>query len=59
MIVLFEEVDGELRYVAGDDDSGQYRNTELKARLFKGRHYVLRVRVYSSWQSNETAVMYW
>jgi hypothetical protein len=57
--VLFEEIDGELRYLAGDDDSGQERNTEVKVRLFKGRRYVVRVRVYSSWQSNETAVMYW
>ncbi|MDF5757281.1 M12 family metallopeptidase [Spongiactinospora sp. TRM90649] len=57
--VLFEEVDGELRYLAGDDDAGQPRNAELKVRLFKGREYVVRVRLYTSWESNQSAVMYW
>jgi hypothetical protein len=59
VIVLFEQVDGELRYVAGDDDSGQDRNALLRLQLFRGRNYVLRVRLYHSWESNETAVMYW
>jgi hypothetical protein len=59
VIVLFEEVDGELRYVAGDDDSGRDRNALLRLQLFRGRRYVLRVRLYHSWESNETAVMYW
>ncbi|RBQ17568.1 hypothetical protein DP939_24725 [Spongiactinospora rosea] len=57
--VLFEDVDGELRYLAGDDDAGQARNAELKVRLFKGRSYVARIRLYTSWESNQTAVMYW
>jgi hypothetical protein len=59
VIVLFEEVDGELRYVAGDDDSGRELNALLRLQLFRGRRYVLRVRLYHSWESNETAVMYW
>jgi hypothetical protein len=59
VIVLFEDVGGELRYVAGDDDSGEDRNALLEAKLFQGRHYVLRVRLYYSWASGETAVMYW
>jgi hypothetical protein len=59
VMVLFEEVDGELRFVAGDDDSAQPRNARLTARLFTGRSYVLRIRLYSSWTSGEVAVMYW
>jgi hypothetical protein len=59
VIVLFEEVDGELRFVAGDDDSGRDLNARLRLKLFRGRRYVLRVRLYYSWESNETAVMYW
>jgi hypothetical protein len=59
VMVLFEEVDGELRYVAGDDDSGHDLNALLRLQLFRGRRYVLRVRLYHSWESNETAVMYW
>jgi len=59
VVVLFEEVDGELRYVAGDDDSGHDRNAMLQAKLFRGRRYVVRVRLYYSWESNLTAIMLW
>jgi hypothetical protein len=59
VIVLFEDVDGELRYVAGDDDSGEDRNALLQAKLFQGRQYVLRVRLYYAWASGQTAIMYW
>jgi hypothetical protein len=59
VIVLFEEVDGELRYVTGDDDSGRDLNALLRVQLFRGRRYLLRVRLYHSWESNETAVMHW
>lgn len=59
VLVLFEEVDGELRYVAGDDDSGQERNALIGAKLFQGRTYVVRLRCYYSWQSASTALMYW
>jgi hypothetical protein len=59
VLVLFEEVDGELRFVAGDDDSGEDRNALLAAKLFKGRRYVVRLRLYHARQSGRTAVMYW
>ena len=59
VLVLFERVDGELRYVAGDDDSGEDRNALLRVKLFRGREYVLRLRLYSAWESGETAVMHW
>lgn len=59
VIVLFEEIDGELRYVKGDDDSGTDRNAHLHLRLVKDRHYVLRIRLYYQMQSGYTAVMYW
>jgi Astacin (Peptidase family M12A) len=59
VLVLFEEVDGELRFVAGDDDSGEDRNALLTAKLFQGRRYVARLRMYYSWQSGTTAIMYW
>lgn len=59
VLVLFEEVDGELRYRAGDDDSGEDRNALIRTKLFRGRKYVLRVRLYYAWNSGETAVMYW
>lgn len=59
VMVLFEDQDGDLRYVDGDDDSGTSLNSRIQARLYHGRKYVLRVRLYSNWSSGETAVMLW
>jgi len=59
LVVLFEDVNGELRFRAGDDDSGEDRNAYLKQRLYKGRKYVLRVRLYYADRAGETAVMWW
>ncbi|MFB9466776.1 M12 family metallopeptidase [Streptomyces cinereospinus] len=59
LTVLFEDVDGELRYVTGEDDSGDDRNGRLTVKLLKGRRYVARTRLYSAWGSGGTAFMYW
>jgi hypothetical protein len=59
VMVLFEHVDGQLRYQTGDDDSGEDRNATIQVKLFQGREYVLRVRLYFSQGSGETAVMMW
>ena len=59
VLVLFEEVDGELRYRDGDDDSGEDRNALVQVKLFKGKRYVVRIRLYWAWASGETAVMLW
>jgi hypothetical protein len=59
VLVLFEEINGELRLVAGDDDSGEDRNSRISAKLFQGRKYVARVRLYWSGESGQTAIMYW
>lgn len=59
VLVLFEEVAGKLRFVAGDDDSGEERNAQIEAKLFQGRRYVLRVRVNWVGQAGQAAVMYW
>ncbi|MEU1476590.1 M12 family metallopeptidase [Streptomyces sp. NPDC005760] len=59
VVVVFEERDGEARYLAGRDDGGTPHNATLKARLVKGRRYFVRVRLYSAWGSGETAVMCW
>ena len=57
--VVFEERDGEPRFLAGRDDGGTPHNATLGVRLVRGRRYVVRVRLYSSWGSGETAVMCW
>lgn len=59
VMVLFEDVHGDLRYVAGDDDSGTDLNSRIQARLQRGRRYVLRIRLYSNYASGDTAVMLW
>ncbi|WP_428263322.1 M12 family metallopeptidase [Haliangium sp.] len=59
VLVLFEEADGELNYRAGDDDSGVDRNANLHIKLVKGRRYVVRVRLYYSASSGQTALMMW
>jgi hypothetical protein len=59
VLVLFEDVDGELRYRDGDDDSGEARNALIRVKLYKGRRYVARVRLYWAWASGHTAVMLW
>lgn len=59
VMVLFEEVAGELRYLTGDDDSGTSNNASIRVKLFHGRKYVLRVRLYYSGGAGRTAVMMW
>lgn len=59
VMVLFEERDGDFQYVAGDDDSGWNRNAQLKLRLYSGRKYVLRIRLYYQWASGNMSVMLW
>ncbi|GFE72134.1 M12 family metallopeptidase [Chroococcus sp. FPU101] len=55
---IFEKIDGEPRYTDADDDSGEARNATLRVKLFVGREYVLRVRVYYQ-QDEKVAVMMW
>jgi hypothetical protein len=59
VLVLFEEVGGRLRYLRGDDDSGLDRNANISVKLFLGRQYVARVRLYWAGESGQTAIMYW
>jgi hypothetical protein len=65
VMVLFEDVDtgpeeGQgLRFQAGDDDSGTDLNARFTVKLFKGRSYVLRIRLYWAWATGEAGVMMW
>ncbi|HEY6643369.1 hypothetical protein [Povalibacter sp.] len=58
LLVLFEQIDGEPRFVAGDDDSGEDRNASITHKLFKGRTYIVRLRLYYPGQSGTTSLMY-
>ncbi len=44
VLVLFENDNGALRYVQGDDDSGEKRNAQLQVELERGKQYVLRAK---------------
>ncbi len=57
VMVLFEEVDGKMRYRQGDDDSGEDFNAEIQMKLIAGHRYVIRIRMYFKFQSGSTAVM--
>ncbi|HET9383393.1 MAG TPA: M12 family metallopeptidase [Streptomyces sp.] len=59
VVVVFEERDGEPRYLVGRDDGGTPRNATVRARLVKGRRYLVRVRLYSAWGAGGSAVMCW
>ena len=50
---------GDLRYVAADDDSGTDFNSRIITRLYKGRRYILRIRLYYAAAEGETAAMFW
>ncbi len=59
VMVLFEDVEGTLRFLAGDDDSGEDRNATFEVKLFSERVYVVRIRLYYSSASGQTAAMMW
>ena len=59
VLVLFEKVGRSLRYVAGDDDSGAGYNANIETRLFAGREYVLRARLYYRHRAGDFAIMLW
>jgi len=57
VIVLFEEENGELEYRSGDDDSGAEYNAFIHYKLIKNHKYVIRLRLYYSFETGETAFM--
>lgn len=59
VMVLFEDLNEEPRYLTADDDSGEDRNAYIRIRLIKGREYILRIRLYYATRAGETAVMMW
>jgi hypothetical protein len=58
LLVLFEDINGTPRFLAGDDDSGTDRNASISYKLFQGRNYVVRLRLYHPGQSGKTSLMY-
>jgi hypothetical protein len=46
LLGLFEEINGQPRYLAADDDSGEDRNASITYKCFAGRKYHVRLRLY-------------
>ena len=59
VMVLFEEIDGKPHYRTGDDDSGEDFNANFEEKLFAGRTYILRVRLYWQHKKGDFGVMMW
>lgn len=59
VMVLFEEINGRPVYYHGDDDSGYKLNARINARLFRGRTYILRIRLYYARHLGEGGLMMW
>jgi len=57
LLVLFEEIDGEPRYVTADDDSGEDRNASISHKFFAGRKYAVRLRLYYPGKTGITSVI--
>lgn len=57
LLVLFEEINGEPRYLSGDDDSGEDRDASITYKLFQDRSYIVRLRLYYPGQSGKTSLM--
>ena len=57
VMVLFEEINGEPTFYAGEDDSGTDLNACILARLFDSRRYLLRLRLYCAQSRGEGALM--
>jgi len=58
LLVLFEDINGEPRFLSGDDDSGEDRNASITYKLFQGRSYIVRLRLYYPGLSGKSSLMY-
>jgi hypothetical protein len=57
LLGLFEDVNGTPRHLAADDDSGEDRNASIVYKLFAGRRYFVRLRLYHPGQTGITSLM--
>jgi hypothetical protein len=58
LMALFEDISGTPRYLTADDDSGEERNASITYKLFQGRTYIVRLRLFYPGQSGQTSLMY-
>ena len=58
LLLLFEDINGVPRYVAGDDDSGEERSASISQKLFAGRNYMARVRLIHPGETGKVSLTY-
>ena len=59
VMVLFQKTSKDPRYMDGDDDSAYDHNARIEAKLYRGKEYILRVRLYYAEAGGEMAVFMW
>ncbi|HUS00468.1 MAG TPA: M12 family metallopeptidase [Chitinophagaceae bacterium] len=57
VMVLSEKINNELKYIAGDDNSGTDKNALISATLTQGKTYIIKVKVYYKKPDKKTALM--
>lgn len=59
VMVLFKKEDnGQLRYLSGDDDSGEDKNASIEHKLLKGEEYVISIRQYYNSGHSSPIIIY-
>jgi hypothetical protein len=58
LLALFEDVNGVPRYLTADDDSGEERNASISYKMFQGRTYIARLRLFYPGQTGQTSLLY-
>lgn len=59
VLILFEDVDGKPRFLAGDDDTATDRTATVKSRLRPGRTYHVRLRQVYNGNQGKITLMCW
>jgi hypothetical protein len=59
IVALFEDENGNPRYLTADDDSGEDRNASLRVKLLKGRRYIVRAQIRFADSGSPPTIMMW
>lgn len=57
VMVLSEVRNDENVYLSGDDDSGEDRNSVIREKLFKGKKYLINIRLFYKASAGDTCIM--
>lgn len=57
VLVVSENLNGQQKYIAGDDNSGTDKNALVNAKLLKGKTYIIKVKLYYKKPNEKAALM--